>query len=364
VAHTDDALQVEAAYDDVPGGKFFVNSPRTAGPLDSEGQQNAHVAAERRHRLQSFLARYVLLFVWALVIAGFGILQPRSFLTLDNFQVMFSSQAPLILLALALVPTLIAGELDLSIAGSMTLGATMTGQLNGVLGWPLAPSLIIGILSGGLVGAFNALLTIKVGVESIIVTLGMGTLLVGVSLWFSNSLSISGVDRAVSDFLLDRSAGMSVTFYIAVVVAIAMWYLYRHTVTGRHLIYTGENVVAARLAGIQVGRLKTASFVLGGMLASGSGVMLVGAAGGVDPNSLQPLLLGAFAGVFLGTATIEPGRPNVIGTVVAILFLITGITGLELMGISSWVSNVFYGGALVAAVTLSRIVGVSMRRFK
>jgi ribose transport system permease protein len=338
-----------------------VNDSDEAGRARLDEHAAAADRSDRRHATRSFLSKYVLIGVWLLVIIGFGLLEPDSFLTLDNFQVMFSSQAPLILLSLALVPTLIAGELDLSIAGSMTLGATITGQLNGVMGVPTAPSLILGMLSGALVGVVNAFLTVKLGVESIVVTLGMGTLLVGVSLAISDSLSISGVDRAVSDLLLNRSAGLSVSFYLAIIVALVMWYVYRHSVTGRHLIYIGENVVAARLAGIRVGLLKTLSFVAGGLLASSAGVMLVGAAGGVDPNSLQPLLLGAFAGVFLGTAAIEPGRPNVIGTVVAILFLITGITGLELIGISSWVSNVFYGGALVIAVTLARVVGVSLR---
>ena len=144
---------------------------------DATAQEMSSDRAERRHAAQTFLSRYVLIGVWILVIAGFGILQPRTFLTIDNFEVMFRP----ILLAVSLVPTLVAGELDLLIAGSMTLGATMTGQLNGVLGWPLVPALIIGVLSGGAVGAVNALFTVTIGVESIIVTMGMGTLLVGLS---------------------------------------------------------------------------------------------------------------------------------------------------------------------------------------
>src|SRR5690606_31106049 len=104
---------------------------RAAATEDLAGR-SSKTSANRRAGGHNFLSRYVLIGVWILVIIGFGIWQPTTFLTLDNFEVMFSSQAPLVLLALSLVPTLIAGELDLSIAGSMTLGATLMGQLNGV----------------------------------------------------------------------------------------------------------------------------------------------------------------------------------------------------------------------------------------
>ena len=86
------------------------------------------------------------------------------------------------------------------------------------------------------------------------------------------------------------------------------------------------------------------------------GVLLVISLGGFDPASSSSLLLPAFAAAFLGTAVIEPGRFNPIGSVVAIYFLVTVITGLELIGVSDWVNDVFYGGVLIGAVAITRWV--------
>jgi ribose transport system permease protein len=81
--------------------------------------------------------------------------------------------------------------------------------------------------------------------------------------------------------------------------------------------------------------------------------MYAGVIGSVDPSSAQNYLLPAFAAVYLGATTITPGRFNAIGTFIAVYFLVSGITGLQLLGVESFVQQLFYGGALVLAVALS-----------
>ena len=99
---------------------------------------------------------------------------------------------------------------------------------------------------------------------------------------------------------------------------------------------------------------------MAGLIAAAAGVLYTGTAGAADPTSGATFLLPAFAAAFLGTTTITPGRFNPWGTFIAVYFLVTGITGLAIMGVQTWVQNVFYGGALVIAVTASQIV--KMRR--
>ena len=84
--------------------------------------------------------------------------------------------------------------------------------------------------------------------------------------------------------------------------------------------------------------------------------MFTGISGSADPSSGTSLLLPAFAAVYLGATSIKPGRFNPIGAVIAVYLLVTGITGLSMMGISSFVQDLFYGGALVLAVALSQLV--------
>ena len=93
-----------------------------------------------------------------------------------------------------------------------------------------------------------------------------------------------------------------------------------------------------------------------GLLASLAGIMMAGQLGAFQASSATSYLLPTFAAAFLGTTVIVPGRFNPWGSVVAIFFLITGITGLNLLGLTGWIQDAFYGAALIIAVTLSTLV--------
>ena len=94
-----------------------------------------------------------------------------------------------------------------------------------------------------------------------------------------------------------------------------------------------------------------------GLVSAFAGVLYVGTLGSADPTSSLSFLLPAFAAAFLGATAIVPGRFNPWGTFVAVYFLVTGITGLQLLGLSGWIEQVFYGVSLILAVTLSRLAG-------
>src|SRR5690242_15135047 len=89
-----------------------------------------------------------------------------------------------------------------------------------------------------------------------------------------------------------------------------------------------------------------------------------GTTGAADPTSGASFLLPAYAAVFLGATSIRPGRFNASGTITAVYFLVTGITGLQLLGVQSFVQQLFYGGALILAVALSRLTRERRRAAK
>lgn len=337
----------------------LLSEPRTpeADPADRPEAQ-----APARGRFSGFGYRYGIIFAWAAIFILFSVLAPGTFLTSNNLMAMLSSQASLILLSLSVLPVLAAGEIDLSIAGVMTISATTVGQLNGVWKIDIFVSILVALAVSVLIGLINGLLTIKVGVASIIVTLGMSTLLVGLSVWLSNTLTITGVSSELGKFVNMKVLGVNLAFWISIAIGIVLWYIYRHTALGRHIVFIGKNAEVARLSGLPVAKLKLWTFIVTSFLAGLSGVMVVAIAGGLQPTSLQTLLLPAFAGAFLGSAIIDPGSNNPLGTIIAVLFLATGINGLVLLGADAWVNNVFYGAAVILAVTLSRIIYVSARK--
>ncbi|SDG68216.1 ABC transporter permease [Microbacterium pygmaeum] len=312
--------------------------------------------------LRSLGYRYGVVGVWIVAFVFFSIMAPTTFLTATNLTAMLSSQAALILLALAVVPALAAGEIDLSVAGVMTISATVVGQLNGVWKVDIVLSIVLALLVALLVGFINAFLAVYVGVQSIVVTLGMSTLLVGISQWIANKLTITGVSPDLGRLVNGRVLGVSAGFWFAIAVGLVLWYVYRHTAVGRHVVFIGKNAEVARLSGLPVQKLKVGAFMVTSLLAGLAGVVVVASAGGLQPTSLQTLLLPAFASAFLGQAIIDPGSNNPLGTIIAVLFLATGINGLVLLGADTWVSDVFYGAAVIIAVTVSRIATVRARR--
>jgi ribose transport system permease protein len=302
--------------------------------------------------------RYGLVVLWVIMLVGFGLAMPNTFLTAANFSVMFGSQSGAIVLALALAVALSVGEFDLSVASTLGLSATLVAVLNGQDHVPIMVAVAAGVIAGVGVGCVNALLVVKVGINAIVVTLGMATLLLGIAIWVSNSESIGGVSSTLQTAMNYSLLGLSSSFYYAIAIAAIVWYVLRRTPLGRHMLFVGSSHEVARLAGVRVDRIRFGAYVASGCLAAVAGVMVVGVDGGFLADSAQNLLLPAFAAAFLGSAVVVPGRLNAWGTVIAILFLITGITGVELLGLSgtSWISEVFYGVALILAVGVSHIL--------
>jgi ribose transport system permease protein len=294
---------------------------------------------------------------WVLVIAGFSIALPNLFLSIANFSSIFGSQAMLVVLSLGLMVPMIAGEFDLSVASILGLSSMTVAVLNGQDGWPIWPVVAIALLTGAAVGFVNGAIVVLIGIESMIVTIGTASILLGVILWISNSATISGISlELVNSMVGSRFAGIPLEFYYGLLLCLVVWYVLEYTPLGRELLFVGRGRSAARLAGVNVDGIRWGTFVVSGLIAALAGVVWAGTTGAADPSSASSFLLPAFAAVFLGGTSITPGRFNPWGTVIAVYFLVTGVSGLQILGVRSFVQQLFYGGALVAAVALSRIV--------
>jgi ribose transport system permease protein len=269
---------------------------------------------------------------------------------------MFASYAPAALLALAIIVPLTAGDYDLSVGATLTLSSSVIGVLNVWQHIPIGIVLVIVLGLGLVVGLINALFIIFFRVPSLVVTLGTTSLMSGIVQWITNSSTISGIDGALTTAVVGiRFLGIPLAFYYALVGAVIMWYVFDYTPLGRRLLFVGRGREVARLNGIAVDRVRLGALLTSGILAAAAGILYAGILGSADPYSGLNYLLPAFAAAFLGATTILPGRFNPWGAIVAVYFLATGITGLSMLGIPLWVTNVFNGGALILAVTISQL---------
>ncbi|HXD66363.1 MAG TPA: ABC transporter permease [Solirubrobacteraceae bacterium] len=300
--------------------------------------------------------RYGILVLWALVIIVFSILRPDTFATSSNFETIFGTQAVQLVITLGLIVSLTAGEFDLSVASVMGFGATMVALLNVNDHWSLIPAIIVTLLVGLLIGSVNAYLVVRIGVSSLIVTLGMGTLISGIGFGISHSVTIGGISPNLLTAMQTTVFGLPIAFYIGLFICIVLWYVLGYTPLGRHLLFVGEGREVARLAGLRVDSMRALALITTALICTFAGIMQAGVVGAADPGGGPPYLLPAFAGAFLGQTVINPGRFSPWGVFVATYFLVTGITGLQLLGGAGWVQDVFYGGALVIAVTLAQLV--------
>jgi ribose transport system permease protein len=302
------------------------------------------------------LERYALLLVWGVVIVVFGILRPDTFMTTSNFSTIFGSQAILVVLTLALLPPLTAGDYDLSVAATLTLSSMTLAIVNVNHGWSIGAAIAAALAVGLVIGIINGALVVLLGIDSLIVTLGTSTFIAGVVLWISNSQTISGVSQQLIDVVVvNRFLGVPLAFYYGIAVGLVMFYVFEYMPVGRRLLFVGRGRSVARLSGIRVVRLRWGAFVASGLISAFAGVLYAGTLGSADPTSGLSFLLPAFAAAFLGATTIMPGRFNPLGSIAAVYFLVTGITGLQLLGVQTFVQQLFYGGALVLAVALSQL---------
>lgn len=310
----------------------------------------------RAVRSADLLERYALLLVWGIAVAIFSILRPGTFPTIDNFSTIFGSQAVLVVLTLGLLIPLTAGDYDLSVAGNLTFSAMLLAVLNVNHDVPIGAAIVATVACAALIGAINGGIVVLLGIDSIIVTLGTGTFLAGMVLWISGSANISGIDsRLVEWVVVNRFLGIPVEFYYAIALGLVLFYVFEYTPLGRRLLFVGRGRSVARLSGISVGRVRFGALVASGLISGLAGVLYAGTTGAADPTSGLAFLLPAFAAAFLGATSIQPGRFNPLGAIIAVYFLVTGITGLQILGVQSFVQQLFYGGALVVAVALSTL---------
>jgi ribose transport system permease protein len=294
---------------------------------------------------------------WVAVIIVFGILKPATFLSTANMSSILASQAILVVVALGLIIPLTAGDYDLSVASVVLLSASLVAILNSIMDLPILIAIVVALAASLTVGVLNGALVVLVGIDSLIVTLGMGTFVTGFVQLIGGSNTISGISGGlVNAVIVWRVLGIPLAFYYAMGVALLVWYVFSYTPVGRRLLVVGRGREVARLSGIRVGAVRWGSLIASAGIAAVAGIMYAGTSGAASPTSGLELLLPAFAAAFLGATAINPGRFNAWGTVVAVYFLVTGITGLQLLGAQSYIQNLFYGAALIFAVTLSQFV--------
>lgn len=303
------------------------------------------------------LRQYGLLVALLILLAVFGALRPDTFLTIDTARSLLLQTAAPAILAIGLTVPMALGDFDLSIGSMVGLGGASAVAMMSIHGstWQVAliAAFTIAIVAGAVTGFFTAYL----GSSSFVMTLAMATILLGAEYLITDMNTLySGIQPGY--VALGQSAslfGLNNQVWMALAIAIAVYILLEKTELGRYMYAVGGNPLAARFAGINVRRLRLIGFVVVAMAAAFTGILLTAQGASSSPNAGVSYLLPAYAAVFLGSASFRPGQFNVIGTVVAALFLGVVQTGLQMLRIDTAWILILQGVVLIVAMQANRL---------
>ena len=304
-----------------------------------------------------FFARYGTIIGLMAMIAGFSILSPRAFPTAGNFINVLNQASLAMIIAAGLTLAVVVGELDLSIGFAASLHGILVTGLIVANQLPIPVAIVIVLVTGGLIGLVNGLIVTKIRVNSVIATLGVGTILTGLAFAYSAGVPIvAGVPEAFLQISLGRWLfGVPNNIVIMVLVLGALWILVERTSLGQEIQAVGGNPAAARLSGIDVDRIKILGFIISGICAALTGILLASRLGSGTASAADSYLLTAFAAVFLGSATLRDGEFHILGTLIGALIIAFGFNGLNIFGAPTFSQYVLQGAILIVAVGLSSL---------
>ncbi len=303
---------------------------------------------------------YGLPIIMLLLAALFSVLLPETFPTMLNLRSVISDKGVIALLALAAMIPMTAGKIDLTVGYAIVIWHILAISLQTAFAipWPLAVLIVLAL--GALVGVLNGLLVEVAQIDSFIATLGTGTVLYAVALWYTGGRQVvAPLPRGFLAINGTQLFGLPIAGAYVLTVAIVLWAILEYTPVGRYLYAIGANPGAAALNGIPVRRFTIGAFVASGTLTAAAGVLLASKLRIGQASVGLEYLLPALVGAFLGSTTIRPGRVNVWGTVVGVMILAVGISGIQQFGGSFWVEPMFNGMTLLIAIG---IAGYAQRR--
>lgn len=284
------------------------------------------------------------------------------FLTPANAVNILGASSALALVVLAEALILISGKFDLSLESTVGLAPAIGVLLVAPVaarGWGAGAPVWLGfaaiLATGALAGAFNGFMIVKLRLNAFIVTLAMLIVMRGMLVGVTQGNTLFSVPAAYLYMGSETWLGVPVSVWIAgIIFAIAAIALGYHRL-GRALYVIGGSPAAARAAGINVDRISFAVFVIGGVLASLSGVILAGRLGAVSANQGNGMIFTVFAAAVIGGVSLDGGRGTALGALTGVLLLGVVDNLLTLAQVQPFWIQAIYGAIILIALAVSRL---------
>jgi ribose/xylose/arabinose/galactoside ABC-type transport system permease subunit len=302
-----------------------------------------------------FLARWMM----EAILAGLCLylaLRAPNFLTLENGLAVLRSIAMQGLIAFGMTMVIIVGEIDLSVGAMVAFSGCLVAVLAD-RGLPPAAGIAAALACGGVSGGFTGFMRTRFAVPTFITTLALLTGLRGLALMVTGGFPVTSFPEWYGFLGAGQVLRIPFPALILAVAFVAIQTLMTRTRLGRAIYAVGSNPMAARLAGIDVARVKIAVLALTGMLAALSGVMLSARIMSGTPTVAQGWELDVIAAVIIGGTSLAGGAGTIWGTLVGIVFIGVVANGMTLLDIPIYTQYVVRGLLIFGAVLLNRMQG-------
>jgi ribose/xylose/arabinose/galactoside ABC-type transport system permease subunit len=292
----------------------------------------------------------VVLFVGMLVLID--LYAPRFF-RYQNLVNILLQVSLLGLMTIGMTVVMIAGGIDLSLPANMAIGAVL-GAMYMKSGGNWIVGCFIMVAVGLLVGLINGIAVSRLKMIPFVVTLAMMTILSGSAVWLTNSLSISQIPNSfLSPFDARPIFGIPMTIWLGAIVTVAATVVMDNTVFGRWVYAVGLNTRAARVAGVPVERVVLTSYVVSGLMAGLTSILLTARLGSASANmGNDGMVLDIVSACVVGGVSIYGGAGRVLGAVFGAVLITVLSNAMNLIGVSYYLSLIIKGGVIIAFIAI------------
>jgi ribose/xylose/arabinose/galactoside ABC-type transport system permease subunit len=297
-------------------------------------------------------ARSLVMIVSVVAIAFFLWIYAPSFFRLNNLTNVLVQSSSLALLAIGMAVVMIAGGIDLSLPANMALSAILGGFAMAAGHSPMLGSAIM-LVTGAVIGGLNGVAVAYLRMIPFVVTLATMTVVGGLSVWLTNSVSVSGFPESFFDVMLARPVGVPVPVFIALLAVMLVSVIMSATLFGRHAYTVGTSPKAAEVARVPVARTLLLSYVLAGLLAGLTAILLSARLGSASANmGVDSVVLDIVSAVVVGGISIYGGVGRIWAAALGAVFITLLSNSLNLLGASFYLSLVIKGVVIIGFIAM------------
>ncbi len=288
----------------------------------------------------------------------------ENFATSDNFFNVLRQVSVNLCISVGMTLVILTGGIDLSVGSVLALsGAVAAGMMkNGLelqgadafVGFSFFGCIVVALLIGAILGAFNGLMITRFKLPPFVATLGMLTIARGLTMLYTNGFPITGLGESFSFLGTGWLIGVPMPVWVALAVVVFFAFYMKKTRTGRYIFAIGGNEKASLLSGIKVDKVLLLVYTLAGVLSAVAGLLVTARLDSAQPNAGGGYELDAIAAVVIGGTSMSGGKGSIAGTVVGALIIGVLNNGLVLLDVSPFWQQVIKGFVIIGAVVLDK----------